>query len=1485
MRALPRSRRLPGRAFELAGLAAVAYIPLLLTKVGMLAADTKQYLYLDPGRLLESALSNWDPSVAGGTVTHQNIGYLFPQGPFYFVLEAWLRLPPWVAQRLWMASLLFVAGAGIAYLGRLVGLGQPGVFVAALAYELSPYTMQYIGRISAILMPWAALGWMLSFTILALRRGGWRYPALFALFAAAAGGTNASSIIFVGLAPVAWIIWAVAATREVTAGVALKATARIGLLTLGTALWWAAGLRTEGAFGIDVLIYTETLPAIASSSTAIEVLRGLGYWYFYGADRLGPWLGAAVDYEERVGLLVTSYLLPALGVLSAALVRWRERAYFVFIALIGLVLAVGTHPFDHPSLFGRGLKSFMTETTAGLALRSSDRATPLVVLGLTVLLGAGLSALWSRLRAAGLLATGLTLGLVLANAAPLFGGAAVARNFERRSHLPAYDYAAARYLDAQGNRTRVLIEPGQSFAQYTYGDTVDPIWPGLLTRPSIQRQQLIDGSLATADLLGAFDRTIQQGTYQPSTLAPIARLLSAGDLLFQSDLAFWRYGSPLPKAAWAAMNPPPPGVGHPVTFGRRRPNIAPAGDRFVDEQALSLPAGQPWPPPLAVFPISHARPIYRTEPASSPLVLDGSGAGLVAAAAAGLLARNPTILYAATLARSKAARAVASRPGAVYVLTDSNRKALLRFESENDNVGETLPVRPGPSSYDPTQVPLDPFGRQPARAMTIAQYTGAVYVTASSYGNAVAETPEYRPYMAFDSNPTTAWSTAAFASARGQWLQVKLARATTADHLRLTQVLGSSQNRFITAVTLSFDGGRKVRVALARSSRRPGGEVVSFPPRRFRVLRIRIDATSWRGRNLTGASGVGFSSVVIPGVHIFEWIRLPEDLLAREKAASSSHRLVVILTRRRLSPFPPGSDPEPFLARRFYLPTGRRFSLSGTARISALIPDNVIDTLLGGPHVFGGAVIGSNERLPGDLNARAAFAFDGNPHTAWMPGFDRYAQQHAWVEASLPHPITFDHMDLEVLADKRHSIPTAIRITSNTGQSRLVRLPPAPVSSRAGAVARLPVRFAPISGSTFRFSIVSFRAFTTINWYSERPIVLPIGIAEMGVPGIHVTPERPSQMIPAVCRHNLLRIDGRPVSLEITGRVGTAEASGGLSVRGCGRDAGGLYLAKGMQSLVATDGQISGFNLDQLVLDSAPGGSAEPAGPGGTSRPVAGTIGPRPLASPATVVRSSGPDSARLLVRHVVAGHPFFLVLGQSYNKGWTATVGGRGLGPPLLLDGYANGWYVDPARSGTLAVSLYYSPQTLVSAGLGVSAAFLLFCVLLAVLPERARRALRSRIGAGGDHRARAPEADGLSASPAPSLAEGGTGRARLGSLFGLALLAGGLSYAILPVAVALPGAVAVLALSGAGAVWPMVRRLSGLAAFACVAAAGGLVVYHQVSYHPPAGSGWPVQLSTAGTVAFVGMALLLGDAVAEAARRRQAAAGAAGGEPPQAG
>ena len=113
----------------------VSYIPLLLTKPGKVGADTKTYLYLDPGRLLSRAPFMWDPNIGTGTVTHQNIGYLWPMGPYYFVMDA-IGLPDWVAQRLWLGSIILAAGLGVRWMLKEIRWEGAGTTVAGVRLRI-----------------------------------------------------------------------------------------------------------------------------------------------------------------------------------------------------------------------------------------------------------------------------------------------------------------------------------------------------------------------------------------------------------------------------------------------------------------------------------------------------------------------------------------------------------------------------------------------------------------------------------------------------------------------------------------------------------------------------------------------------------------------------------------------------------------------------------------------------------------------------------------------------------------------------------------------------------------------------------------------------------------------------------------------------------------------------------------------------------------------------------------------------------------------------------------------------------------------------------------------------------------------------------------------------------------------------------------------------------------------------------------------------
>ena len=87
-----------------------------------------------------------------------------------------------------------------------------------------------------------------------------------------------------------------------------------------------------------------------------------------------------------------------------------------------------------------------------------------------------------------------------------------------------------------------------------------------------------------------------------------------------------------------------------------------------------------------------------------------------------------------------------------------------------------------------------------------------------------------------------------------------------------------------------------------------------------------------------------------------------------------------------------------------------------------------------------------------------------------------------------------------------------------------------------------------------------------------------------------------------------------------------------------------------------------------------------------------------------------------------------WLVLGQSYNDGWTASTDTGGLGPQLLVNGYANGWQL-PAHEGPLVVHLRWTPQRVVDIAVGLSAvATALVLVLAFGFFPRPRRSIDRR-------------------------------------------------------------------------------------------------------------------------------------------------------------
>lgn len=1471
-----------GRARRFAGyglLALLAYVPLLLTQPGKVAADTKTYLYLDPGRLLSQAPSMWDPNIGLGTVTHQTIGYLFPMGPFYWVLEQLLGLPQWVSQRLWLGTLLFAAATGMLFLLRTLQVRGPGVVVGALAFMLTPYVLDYSARISVILGPWAALPWMVGIVILALRRGGWLYPALFAVVVQLVGGVNATALLFALIAPALWIPYAVWVTHEVTLRRALEVVGKIALLTFVTSLWWIAGLWAQGSYGLDILKFTETVQAVSKTSFPGEIMRGLGYWFFYGQDKIGPWTESAPDYTQHIWLILVSYGIPTLALLAAATVKWRYRTYFVLVMLIGVAIAVGASPYDNPSPFGGLFKAFANNSTAGLALRSTGRAVPLVVLGVAVFLAVGVNAVARTLTERGLPNRGLFVAgavvvLLIVNFPALWDGAFYGKQLERPENIPNYWTNAIKYLDGQSHDTRIMELPGADFASYRWGNTVDPITPGLTDRPYVARELIPWGSPPSADLLNAFDRQLQESVLDPNAVGPIAGLMSVGDVTLRNDLQTDRYNLIRPSLLWQLFQPPPEGLGTPRTFG----TTIPGTPHFpqLDERVLGSATPLPSPPPVAVFPVQDPPPIIRTAPSGAPLVVDGDGEGLVDVASTGLVTNDRAILYSASYADDPAALRRRVGNDGTLVVTDSNRKRARRWSTVRDNYGYTEQAGETPLVQDPSDARLEVFPGAPDSAFTVTQQRGVKSVQATHYGNPVSYTAEDRAERALDGDPQTAWRVDAFANDVGEKLRIRLDHPITTDHVNLLQPINGPRNRWITEATLTFDGKHPVKIALDGRSRdvSGAGQDVSFPKRTFSTLEIRIDADNIGARfTYGGVSAVGLAEVRMRAdkagsrdVGIDEVIRMPTDLLSATGASSLQHPLVLSMTRDRQYPVPPRTDPELELTRAFSLPTARAFAFSGQLRLDPVAPDDVLDRLVGIPDAqHGGITATSSEHLDGDARARASSAFDGNPATVWSTRFAEPENQ--WLQVTTPSPISFDHLDLQIVNDGRHSVPTKLLLTSDTGARRDITLPAIGDQATPNATVAVPVRFGAVSGTTFRLTIESVRPVRTLEYFSNFPMVMPVAIAETGMPGVHRGPE-PAQL-PAECRTDLLSVDGTPVGVRAVGTTAAAETYAPLDLQPC-TPADTVALRAGDHVLRTQEGKRTGIDFDRVLLSSAAGGQAAPLttitttpGSNATATGGPGASAPaRATAAPAMETLSQGRTSAKLRVAH--ATQPFWLVLGQSRNDGWTAKANGKDLGTPELVDGYANGWLVQPAANGgPITLSLDWTPQRTVWAAIWASLAGAAACLaIIAVGLVRRRRRRGEPDAPVGD--ASAGPVDAQLASPTIVQGARVSPAAIAGTTVVAAALGGGL---VRPWCAVLTGGVTLFVL-----LKPRWRAVLSLFPFLALGLCGLYAAASQFHYAVPAIFEWPTQLWRVRTLGWLAVVFFACDAIVEIVSRHAA-------------
>ena len=167
--------------------------------------------------------------------------------------------------------------------------------------------------------------------------------------------------------------------------------------------------------------------------------------------------------------------------------------------------------------------------------------------------------------------------MVLA-ALPLIRGQAIDTQLEFK-RIPTAWRQAGQGLDRTLPRnTRALVLPGQIFAYYKWGGTLDAILPRLTSRPVAVRYETPYSDLHAVDLLTTVDDLVQQRRLVPGQLSPLLALMGVGAVVTGTDDDISRSGAIDPAAAAGvltaaagahAVEPLRPGS-QPAAGGRRR---------------------------------------------------------------------------------------------------------------------------------------------------------------------------------------------------------------------------------------------------------------------------------------------------------------------------------------------------------------------------------------------------------------------------------------------------------------------------------------------------------------------------------------------------------------------------------------------------------------------------------------------------------------------------------------------------------------------------------------------------------------------------------------------------------------------------------------------------------------------------------------------------------------------------------------------------
>ena len=1293
---------------------------------GRILPDTKLDLAVDPWGFLGRSLQLWEPEGFAGQLQNQTYGYLFPMGPFYALLQG-AGMPVWVVQRLWMALLLSLAFLGVVTLARHLRIGTPGArMVAGLAYALAPRMISGLGATSVEVLPMALAPWVLVPLVIGARGGSpRRAAALSGLAVLCVGGVNAVATAAVLPLAALYLLTRPAGPRRRRL-MAWWAAA----VTLATA-WWVGPLLLLGRYSPPFLDYIESAATTTAPTGLFSALRGTTQWLAYLAGGQGPVWPAGWELVHDALPVLATVVLAAAGV--AGLARLPDRTWLVLGVLGGLVLVTAGHLGVLEGLAAQPLHSALDGLLA--PLRNVHKFDPVLRLPLALGVGALAGGLFRAMarrrtrrgRRTAIAARAAVAVLVLAlvtTASPAIGGRlAPPTGFES---VPGYWADTAAWLaDAQPSG-RALLLPASSFGTYVWGTTADEPLQPLADSAWEVRSAVPLTQPAHIRMLDEIEERLARGEGSAGLTRYLARA-GISHLVVRNDLDAGAAGATRPALVHQALRTSP-GITRVATFGPRMPAATSLLGRVLDGYLTAPHAA------VEVFAVDEPAPRAWTVPLADAVDVAGGPDGVLALEDRGLLSGRPALLAGGD-----------SPGGGNTMVSDAQQRRERSFGRIGSGESAAL------TADDPLR--LDGGARDYLYPGTeanesVVRHDGGTVSAAGSASDADSVSgarPENHPWAAVDGDLTTAWRPPdRFGQPQPVWWRIDADRLIPAREIVVRLAADPAVPPPAELVLRTDSGVRTVPLAATTAAQRlrlPAGPTSS--------LTISVDD----GRPTTAM--LALAEVSVPGVAVSRTVVTPVpdgpvDAFAFETAEPASGGCAVEATGRPRCSAALVHGPEETGGLDRAFPLDRPASYDVTATVTPR-PGPALDALISATARPWGPVVTATSAVVPDPRAGADAAVDGDPETAWIAAT---ADGSPSLTLAWAVPQTIGRIALTLTEGTAASRPTAVAV-GDGGLARTVPLD-------EGGVAE----FAPLTTDRLTVSFPLQEELTSYDPYTRAVTTLGIGVSELTVDAVPVAD--PGTVVELGCGEGpTVELDGETRQTSLRTTLGGLRALRPVELTLCGDTSTG-ELATGEHSL-RVRGTAEFAVTAATLLD--PDADADPV----RRRPVAATrwdAEHRTLELPARTV-------------------PTLLVLPENANPGWEATLDGEPL-ETRTVDGWQQGYVLPVGPAGT--VSLDFAPGAVYRAALaaGAGAVLLLACLLL--VPSRRPgpppTGRRRAAGAGGwllvaGAAALVAGLVGLGALVASAvLAQvlGSRGRAVLGWLAAVAMLAAGAVFVALP-------------------------------------------------------------------------------------------------------